>query len=148
MPDNQPVGNPPNAPAAGAPPRRQVPPADPCAMVVFGAGGDMVKRLLIPALYNLCRTNVLPDNLRSSVSMAEDTAKWRDILRDAEKLRRQRHRESRIDGSIPPPGNASRRRCPTSRATTNPELYEKLRRIPRPGEGRHTGQRDVLPRGR
>ena len=52
MPDNQPVGTLPNAQAVGSPPRRPVPPADPCAMVVFGASGDMAKRLLIPALYN------------------------------------------------------------------------------------------------
>ena len=30
-------------------------------MVVFGAGGDMTKRLLIPALYNLSRTKLLPE---------------------------------------------------------------------------------------
>ena len=27
---------------------------DPCTMVIFGAGGDLTKRLLLPALYNLC----------------------------------------------------------------------------------------------
>ncbi len=30
-----------------------VSPADPCILVVFGASGDLTKRLLIPALYNL-----------------------------------------------------------------------------------------------
>jgi glucose-6-phosphate 1-dehydrogenase len=44
------------------PPRRQAKPADPCAMVIFGATGDLTKRLLVPALYNLMRTNVLPEN--------------------------------------------------------------------------------------
>jgi len=29
------------------------PPADPCILVIFGAGGDLTRRLLIPALYNL-----------------------------------------------------------------------------------------------
>ena len=33
---------------ADAPPRRQAPPADPCAMVVFGASGDLTKRLVVP----------------------------------------------------------------------------------------------------
>ncbi len=33
----------------------------PCAMVVYGAGGDMTKRLQTPALYNLSRTNLLPE---------------------------------------------------------------------------------------
>ena len=30
-------------------------------MVIFGATGDLTKRLVVPALYNLSRTNVLPD---------------------------------------------------------------------------------------
>ncbi len=30
-------------------------------MVIFGASGDLTKRLLIPALYNLARTNLLPE---------------------------------------------------------------------------------------
>ena len=33
-----------------------------CSIVIFGAGGDLTKRLLMPALYNLARTNLLPDN--------------------------------------------------------------------------------------
>ena len=33
-----------------------------CAMVIFGAAGDLTKRLLIPALYNLARTELLPAN--------------------------------------------------------------------------------------
>src|SRR4051794_24552589 len=36
-----------------APPRRKAQPPGPCAMVIFGAGGDLTKRLLVPALYNL-----------------------------------------------------------------------------------------------
>jgi glucose-6-phosphate 1-dehydrogenase len=53
MLDKQPIRTPLNP---QEPEPRQVPPADPCAMVVFGASGDMAKRLLIPALYNLSRT--------------------------------------------------------------------------------------------
>jgi glucose-6-phosphate 1-dehydrogenase len=34
----------------------------PCAMVIFGAGGDLTKRLVVPALYNLARSNLLPEN--------------------------------------------------------------------------------------
>ena len=36
-------------------------PAPPCAMVIFGASGDLTKRLLVPALYNLKRTGLLPE---------------------------------------------------------------------------------------
>jgi glucose-6-phosphate 1-dehydrogenase len=35
--------------------------ADPCAFVIFGAGGDLTKRLLVPALYNLAAAGLLPD---------------------------------------------------------------------------------------
>src|SRR5437660_4485088 len=34
-------------------------PGDPCVMVVFGASGDLTKRKLIPALYNLAKDNLL-----------------------------------------------------------------------------------------
>jgi glucose-6-phosphate 1-dehydrogenase len=36
-------------------------PAGPCAMVIFGAAGDLAKRMLIPAIYNLVRSKLLPD---------------------------------------------------------------------------------------
>ena len=34
-------------------------PGDPCVMVIFGASGDLTKRKLIPALYNLSKDNLL-----------------------------------------------------------------------------------------
>ena len=40
---------------AALPPRR----ADSCVMVIFGASGDLTKRKLIPALYNLARDDLL-----------------------------------------------------------------------------------------
>src|SRR5437763_1623888 len=33
---------------------------DPCAIVIFGASGDLTKRKLIPALYNLSTYGLLP----------------------------------------------------------------------------------------
>jgi glucose-6-phosphate 1-dehydrogenase len=45
-----------------APPRRQPQPPGPCAMVIFGASGDLTRRLLVPALYNLARTGLLPEH--------------------------------------------------------------------------------------
>src|SRR5258708_4399001 len=40
------------------------PVAPPCAMVIFGAGGDLTKRLVAPALYNLVTAKRLPDGFR------------------------------------------------------------------------------------
>jgi glucose-6-phosphate 1-dehydrogenase len=34
-----------------------------CAIVIFGANGDLTKRLIVPALYNLARTGLLPERL-------------------------------------------------------------------------------------
>ena len=65
-------------------PRHQASPADPCAMVLFGATGDLTKRLVMPALYNLSRTKVLPEKFALiGVARAEGTAEsWRDHLHD------------------------------------------------------------------
>jgi glucose-6-phosphate 1-dehydrogenase len=59
-------------------PRHQAKPADPCAMVIFGASGDLTKRLVVPALYNLSRTKVLPENFALiGVARTEETsASW------------------------------------------------------------------------
>lgn len=38
-----------------------MPTAAPCAIVIFGASGDLAKRKLIPALYELSREKLLPD---------------------------------------------------------------------------------------
>src|SRR5579863_2570953 len=35
-------------------------PGDPCVIVIFGAAGDLTKRKLIPALYNLLANKLLP----------------------------------------------------------------------------------------
>jgi glucose-6-phosphate 1-dehydrogenase len=47
-------------------------PAGPCAFVIFGASGDLTKRLLFPALYHLKRTHLLPEDFALiGVSRAE-----------------------------------------------------------------------------
>jgi len=56
--------------------------APPCAMVIFGAGGDLTKRLVTPALYNLVTAKRLPDGFRligfdRSLGTLEE---WRDSL--------------------------------------------------------------------
>jgi glucose-6-phosphate 1-dehydrogenase len=35
---------------------------DPCSVVFFGASGDLVKRMLMPAMWNLRLTDILPEN--------------------------------------------------------------------------------------
>ncbi|HEV2171907.1 MAG TPA: glucose-6-phosphate dehydrogenase [Candidatus Binatus sp.] len=43
-------------------PQVQGRPGDPCVFVIFGATGDLTKRLLMPALYNLRANTLLSDN--------------------------------------------------------------------------------------
>ena len=50
------------SPKSGRRRRRPIPAppkAPPCLMVIFGARGDLAKRLLVPALYNLARAGLL-----------------------------------------------------------------------------------------
>jgi glucose-6-phosphate 1-dehydrogenase len=58
------------------------PPAPPCTMVIFGAAGDLTKRLVVPALYNLSRSNRLSDGFRIvGVDLADQTTEaWRHGL--------------------------------------------------------------------
>ena len=50
------------APSPVPPDEHPRPPvAPPCLMVIFGASGDLTKRKLIPALFNLRRSGLLPD---------------------------------------------------------------------------------------
>jgi glucose-6-phosphate 1-dehydrogenase len=53
-------------------------------MVLFGATGDLAKRLVIPALYNMSRTGFLPkDFALIGVARGEDdTTSWRQYLRE------------------------------------------------------------------
>jgi glucose-6-phosphate 1-dehydrogenase len=39
-----------------------VPPNTACTLVIFGGAGDLTKRLLMPAIYNLRRAGLLPEN--------------------------------------------------------------------------------------
>jgi glucose-6-phosphate 1-dehydrogenase len=58
--------------------------APPCAMAIFGAAGDLTKRLVVPALYNLVHAKRLPDGFRLvGVDLAAKTVEeWRKDLTD------------------------------------------------------------------
>ena len=68
---------------AAAPPRK----ADSCVMAVFGASGDLTKRKLIPALYNLAAQKILPDGFAlvgtARRAMTDDEFR-RSVLEDIE----------------------------------------------------------------
>jgi glucose-6-phosphate 1-dehydrogenase len=58
-------------------------PAGPCVLVIFGASGDLTKRLLIPAIYHLKRSGLLADSFAIAGVARRDmtAAQFRDSLR-------------------------------------------------------------------
>lgn len=59
---------------------QRAPKAPPCTMVIFGAGGDLTKRLLIPAVYNLAKDKLLSENF--AIVAADRTPKPPDDYRN------------------------------------------------------------------
>jgi glucose-6-phosphate 1-dehydrogenase len=62
-------------------------PAPPCALVIFGATGDLTKRKLLPALYNLAVSGLLPEEFAIVGISRADTSQ--EALR--ERLREDLH---------------------------------------------------------
>jgi glucose-6-phosphate 1-dehydrogenase len=58
------------------------PPAPPHAMIIFGAGGDLTKRKLIPALFHLCHGRLIPDSFAvlGLDRLDLDDAAFRDMM--------------------------------------------------------------------
>jgi len=68
-----------DGPAGGAADGR---PGDPCILAIFGAAGDLTKRKLIPALYNLKRGGLLNDHC-AVIGLARrdlDTDRFRELM--------------------------------------------------------------------
>ena len=70
--------------AADSDVQEAAPVAPPCVMVIFGAAGDLTKRLVVPALYNLVNDKRLSENFQIvGVDLAAKTAEeWRQSLTD------------------------------------------------------------------
>ena len=70
---------------------------DPCVLVIFGASGDLTKRKLIPALYEMRETGALPTEFKVlGVSRrAKTDAVWRDELASSVKEHAKRWDEAR-----------------------------------------------------
>jgi glucose-6-phosphate 1-dehydrogenase len=54
--------------------------APPCTLVIFGAGGDLTKRLLMPAIYNLAKDKLLSDKF--AIIAVDRTPKPVEAYRD------------------------------------------------------------------
>ncbi|HXG58390.1 MAG TPA: glucose-6-phosphate dehydrogenase [Thermoanaerobaculia bacterium] len=75
------------------------PKSEPCVMVIFGASGDLTKRLLVPALYNLECDGLLPDNFAVlGVAPAEmDDEGFREAMFGASGHLREFHTRKEFD---------------------------------------------------
>ncbi len=73
-----PAGKPSATQASGG----RVTEAPPCTLVIFGAGGDLTKRLLMPSLYDLASAKRLADGFKvHGVDLQQqDTTAWRQSL--------------------------------------------------------------------
>src|ERR1700746_4084560 len=54
--------------------------APPCTLVIFGAGGDLTRRLLMPAIYNLSKAKLLSDKF--AIIAVDRTPKPVDAFRN------------------------------------------------------------------
>jgi glucose-6-phosphate 1-dehydrogenase len=83
----------------------KAPPPPSCAMVIFGANGDLTKRLVVPALYNLTRSGLLPEKFALiGIDHNDKTSEqWRSDLHDfLESLTKSRGEaaENNIDQAV------------------------------------------------
>ena len=62
-----------------AKPKTNERPGDPCAIVIFGAGGDLTRRKLVPALYNLRRYGLLPRHF-AIIAVGRRDAKREEVV--------------------------------------------------------------------
>src|SRR5262245_35058254 len=119
---------------------RQAPPA---TLVIFGAGGDLTKRLVVPALYNLQRAGRLADGF-SIVGVGRgdvDTSSWRHNLRQMmQSLVVDGGGEFRAEGIDEEAWNWLARRMSFLQGDfTQPEIYTQLKSFL---AGQSTTQRD------
>ena len=80
-------------------PAEEIELAPPCAMVIFGAAGDLTRRLVVPALYNLVNAGRLPKEFRLvGVDLVSQTADdWRKNLTETMKSFVGRDGEFQVD---------------------------------------------------
>ena len=86
----------------------QTPANESLTLVIFGASGDLSHRKLIPALFNLCRKNRLPDYhiLGFSNNDCDDMQFKRHVIGAKRRGKQQAvlHRDSSIAGGGPQEG--------------------------------------------
>jgi hypothetical protein len=86
-----------------------------CAFIIFGAGGDLTKRLLMPVIYNLAKAELLSERFaiiavdRTSIARLNPSKRFVNIWRKGSeilyRIRLPGQQTSRLTGGL---GNSSR----------------------------------------
>ncbi|ARV62783.1 glucose-6-phosphate dehydrogenase [Nostocales cyanobacterium HT-58-2] len=100
-------------------------PGDPCVIVIFGAAGDLTKRKLIPALYNLARNNLLPKEF-AVVGVARAQMSTQDFR---QKMSRDVHEFAPISIDAQLWDWLENRLCYLSGEFQDPNTYEQLQNL-------------------
>lgn len=88
--------------SAGAEAPTDNPPGNPCVMVIFGACGDVTKRLMMPAIYNLACDGLLPEQFAivGADIRPENTEQFRARMSDANEGIKKFHTRKEFDQKI------------------------------------------------
>ena len=88
--------------ASGIEAQEANPPSKPCIMVIFGASGDLTKRLLVPALYNLACDGLLADSFAvlGAASTEMTTDEFRARMSSADDGIRKFHTRPAFDEEV------------------------------------------------
>jgi glucose-6-phosphate 1-dehydrogenase len=83
-------------------PYAREPKGDPCVLVIFGASGDLTKRLLMPALYNLACENLLPEQfaLVGADIVEMSTEQFRTKMSDEKDGIKKFHTRKKFDQAV------------------------------------------------
>src|SRR5262245_29218652 len=74
-------------------------PGDPCVLVIFGASGDLTRRLLVPSLYNLAHDKLLPENF-AVVGVARNPSTHEEFRQAMHKAIHESNRVGHVDPAI------------------------------------------------
>src|SRR5919108_700878 len=77
-------------------PERQ---GDPCVLVIFGASGDLTRRLLVPSLYNLAHDKLLTPNF-AVVGVARNESTHEEFRQAMHKAIHESNRVGHVDPAI------------------------------------------------
>jgi glucose-6-phosphate 1-dehydrogenase len=74
-------------------------PSDPCVLVIFGASGDLTRRLLVPSLYNLAHDKLLAQNF-AVVGVARNESTHEEFRQAMHKAIHESNRVGHVDPAI------------------------------------------------